>query len=147
MLKLSNPSRKIVESGITYLLRTPEQVEQDLSQLVKRYRKENDKFFSAHWRKLLSTKIPVCPVCGQHGGPIRRTSSGEILGCDHCLNIAGYAEMVGVKEAAEILGWDVRRVATYRSRGAFPEPVAEMAMGPVWTREQIEEYKATKATK
>ena len=50
-------------------------------------------------------------------------------------------QLVGVKEAAEILGWDPRRVATYRSRGSFPAPVAELAMGPVWLRRQIEEYK------
>jgi hypothetical protein len=50
-------------------------------------------------------------------------------------------DLVGVKEAAEILGWDPRRVATYRSRGSLPEPVAELASGPVWLREQIEEYK------
>lgn len=49
-------------------------------------------------------------------------------------------DLVGVKEAAEILGWDPRRVATYRKRGTFPEPVQELAMGPLWTRQQIEEY-------
>ena len=50
-------------------------------------------------------------------------------------------QLVGVKEAAEILGWDPRRVATYRSRGSFPEPIAELAAGPVWTRRQIEKLK------
>lgn len=53
-------------------------------------------------------------------------------------------QLVGVKEAAEILGWDPRRVTTYRSRGSFPEPVAELAMGPVWLRKQIEGYKKQK---
>lgn len=147
MIKLSKPEQKIVEDGITYLVRTPEQVEEDLLCITKKYNKENDAEFTEYWRRLLSAKVPVCPVCGQAGGPIRKTVEGEILGCDHCLVIAGYYdadELVGVKEAAEILGWDVRRVATYRSRGSFPEPVAELAMGPVWYRSQIEEYKRQK---
>ena len=50
-------------------------------------------------------------------------------------------DLVGLKEAAEILGWDPRRVSTYRSRGTFPEPIAELASGPVWVRDQIEKYK------
>lgn len=50
-------------------------------------------------------------------------------------------QLVGVREAAEILGWDPRRVATYRSRGSFPEPIAELAAGPVWTKRQIERYR------
>jgi hypothetical protein len=49
-------------------------------------------------------------------------------------------ELLGVKEASELLGWDPRRVSTYRSRGTFPEPIAELAMGPVWYRWQIEEF-------
>jgi hypothetical protein len=53
-------------------------------------------------------------------------------------------ELVGVKEVAELLEWDPRRVTTYRSRGSFPPPVAELAMGPVWLRSQIEAYKREK---
>ena len=53
-------------------------------------------------------------------------------------------QLVGVREAATILGWDPRRVTTYRSRGAFPAPIVELAMGPVWLRSQIEEYKKEK---
>ncbi len=49
-------------------------------------------------------------------------------------------ELVGVKEAAAILGWDSRRVSTYRSRGTFPAPLVELAMGPIWTKEQIIEF-------
>ena len=132
MLKLSKPEQTITENGITYLLRTPEQVEQDLTRLVQKYDREDD--FKTYWRKLLSAKIPVCPVCGEAGGPIRKT----VYDAD---------ELIGVKEAAEILGWDTRRVTTYRSRGSFPEPVTELAMGPVWTREQIENYKREKTAK
>ena len=52
--------------------------------------------------------------------------------------------LVGLKEAAEILGWDKRKVATYRKRGAFPEPMQNLASGPVWTRKQIEDFKKEK---
>lgn len=47
----------------------------------------------------------------------------------------------GVAEAAEILGWDKRKVATYIKRGKFPEPVVRLKSGPLWERRQIEEYK------
>jgi hypothetical protein len=46
-------------------------------------------------------------------------------------------KLVGVAEAAGILGWDKRRVATYIARGAFPEPLAELAGGRVWAREDV----------
>jgi len=49
--------------------------------------------------------------------------------------------LVGYAEAAEILGWDKRRVGVYIQRGAFPEPIQRLASGPVWTRKQIEDYK------
>ncbi len=51
------------------------------------------------------------------------------------------ADLVGVAEVADILGWDRRRVSVYIRRGKFPEPVARVAAGPLWTRQQIEEYK------
>lgn len=54
-------------------------------------------------------------------------------------------ELVGVSEAAEILGWDRRRVATYVSRGAFPEPVAYLVSGRVWRREDVEAFGADRA--
>jgi predicted DNA-binding transcriptional regulator AlpA len=48
--------------------------------------------------------------------------------------------LVGVAEAAQILGWDKRRVFTYISRGQFPEPVAMLASGRVWRREDVEAF-------
>ncbi|WP_019156850.1 hypothetical protein [Robertmurraya massiliosenegalensis] len=49
--------------------------------------------------------------------------------------------IVGLAEAAEMLGWDKRRVNTYVSRGTFPEPIRKLASGPIWTYKQIEDYK------
>lgn len=50
--------------------------------------------------------------------------------------------LAGVAEAAEIIGWDKRRVVTYIDRGRFPEPVQTLASGRVWNRSDIEAYAA-----
>ena len=50
-------------------------------------------------------------------------------------------DLVGVAEAAGILGWDKRRVITYVDRGSFPEPVAHLAGGRVWARGDIEAFR------
>lgn len=49
-------------------------------------------------------------------------------------------ELVGVAEAAEILGWDKRRVSVYHARGLLPSPVAVLRAGPVWRRADIEAF-------
>ena len=49
--------------------------------------------------------------------------------------------LAGVAEAAEILGWDKRKVATYIKRGVFPEPIQKLSATPIWTVEQIEKYR------
>jgi SAM-dependent methyltransferase len=45
--------------------------------------------------------------------------------------------LVGVAEAAAILGWDKRRVATYIRRGSFPPPLASLASGRVWDEADV----------
>jgi hypothetical protein len=54
-------------------------------------------------------------------------------------------DLVGVSEAAAILGWDRRRVATYVSRGAFPAPLARLASGRVWRRDDVEAFARDRA--
>jgi hypothetical protein len=49
-------------------------------------------------------------------------------------------QVVGVAEAAEIMGWDKRRVVTYIDRGSFPEPLTALASGRIWLREDVETY-------
>ena len=53
--------------------------------------------------------------------------------------------LVGVAEAAALLGWDKRRIFTYISRGRFPEPVAMLASGRVWLRSDVEAYSRQRA--
>lgn len=50
--------------------------------------------------------------------------------------------LAGVAEAAEVMGWDKRRVITYIDRGRFPPPVQSLASGRVWLRAEIERYAA-----
>lgn len=45
--------------------------------------------------------------------------------------------LVGVAEAAALLGWDKRRVSTYVKRGSFPEAVEELAGGRVWALDDV----------
>jgi hypothetical protein len=48
--------------------------------------------------------------------------------------------LAGVAEAAEVMGWDKRRVITYIDRGRFPEPLQSLASGRVWLRADVEHY-------
>jgi hypothetical protein len=59
---------------------------------------------------------------------------------DRVLVVEETPDLVGVSEAATILGWDRRRVITYVDRGAFPEPIAALASGRVWRRDDVESF-------
>ena len=48
--------------------------------------------------------------------------------------------LAGLAEAAEIIGWDKRRVITYINRGRFPEPLQGLASGRIWLRSDVETY-------
>jgi hypothetical protein len=66
----------------------------------------------------------------------------EAVGDDAVLTVDVVPALVGVAEAAEIMAWDKRRVITYIDRGHFPEPIAWLASGRVWLREDVETYAA-----
>ena len=57
------------------------------------------------------------------------------------------SNVVGVTEAARLLGWDRRRVATYVERGAFPDPIAHLASGRVWRRADVEAFATSRRRK
>ena len=65
-----------------------------------------------------------------------------VTGDDVTLTIEVIPQIVGVAEAAEIMGWDKRRVVTYLDRSQFPEPLTSLASGRIWLREDIEAYAA-----
>ena len=64
----------------------------------------------------------------------------KTTGDDVSLTIEVVPQIVGVAEAAEIMGWDKRRVVTYLDRGQFPEPLTSLASGRIWLREDVEAY-------
>jgi hypothetical protein len=64
----------------------------------------------------------------------------KLTGDDVDLVIEAVPAVVGVAEAAEIMGWDKRRVITYIDRGSFPEPITSLASGRIWLREDVEDY-------
>lgn len=65
-----------------------------------------------------------------------------VAGDDAVLTVEVVPDVVGVSEAAEIMGWDKRRVITYIDRGHFPDPIAALAGGRIWLREDVEAYAA-----
>lgn len=64
----------------------------------------------------------------------------EVTGDDVTLTVEVVPQVAGVAEAAEIMGWDKRRVITYIDRGHFPEPLTSLASGRIWLREDVEAY-------
>jgi predicted RNase H-like HicB family nuclease len=56
------------------------------------------------------------------------------------LVVESIPRLAGVAEAAEVMGWDKRRVVTYISRGRFPEPIQALASGRVWARSTLEDF-------
>ena len=64
----------------------------------------------------------------------------RLVGPEAVLTVEVTPALVGVSEAAATLGWDRRRVITYVDRGSFPDPVAHLASGRVWRRDDVEAF-------
>jgi len=73
-----------------------------------------------------------------------RRSLGRSLAVDGPLTliVEVIPRLAGVAEAAEVMGWDKRRVVTYIDRGSFPEPLQSLASGRIWRRSDVEAYAA-----
>lgn len=52
-----------------------------------------------------------------------------------------FPELVGLSEAADILGIDRKTAAVYRKRGKLPEPDCVLKAGPIWEKETIVQFK------
>jgi predicted DNA-binding transcriptional regulator AlpA len=47
-------------------------------------------------------------------------------------------DLVGTKEAAEVLGVTSNTITQRLRRGRFPQPMVTLSCGPIWRREDIE---------
>jgi len=68
-----------------------------------------------------------------------RRQIGQV-GTGSTLVVEVLSQVVGVAEAAAVMGWDKRRVITYLDRGRFPQPVQALASGRVWLRDDVEAF-------
>ncbi len=50
-------------------------------------------------------------------------------------------KLLGLAELAKYLGIPSRTLWSWRDRGSFPNPVAELKCGPVWTKDQVDKWK------
>lgn len=85
------------------------------------------------------------PVYVEVTGTSKRSCLDELreaTGEDVPLTVEVIPSVIGVAEAAEIMGWDKRRVVTYIDRGSFPEPLTTLASGRIWLREDVEAFAA-----
>jgi hypothetical protein len=64
---------------------------------------------------------------------LRKATRGPLL-------VETLPALLGVAEAAALLGWDKRRVSTYVARGSFPEPLAVLAGGRVWALDDLRAF-------
>jgi predicted DNA-binding transcriptional regulator AlpA len=52
-------------------------------------------------------------------------------------------DILGTTEVVELLGVSRQRIHELRTAGRFPEPMVELAAGPIWLRSGIEAYLET----
>jgi hypothetical protein len=71
---------------------------------------------------------------------LRRSRRATAAGESNTLVVEVVPLLAGVAEAAQVMGWDKRRVITYIDRGSFPAPVQSLASGRVWLRSDIERF-------
>lgn len=48
--------------------------------------------------------------------------------------------LLGLAEVAEVLGVSKRTATRYAARTDFPEPLAQLAMGPIWLADDVESW-------
>ena len=71
---------------------------------------------------------------------LKRSKGTTAAGEPNTLVVEVLPLLAGVAEAAQVMGWDKRRVITYIDRGSFPAPAQSLASGRVWLRSDIERF-------
>ncbi|MED4581858.1 hypothetical protein P9578_03595 [Brevibacillus choshinensis] len=56
-------------------------------------------------------------------------------------------DIMGLTEVCEMTGKSKSYIKMYQKRGQFPEPVKELASGPLWIRDQIQAWIDTPRTR
>jgi len=75
------------------------------------------------------------------GGIVVAIEAITIEEADRRLDEPTIPELVGASEAADLLGISRQRVhQLHTGNQAFPEPVVEVRMGPLWTRASVEAF-------
>lgn len=54
-------------------------------------------------------------------------------------------ELLGSRELADYLGLQPGTIVKYRQRGTLPEPVAVLACGPIWLKQDVERWASQRA--
>lgn len=54
-----------------------------------------------------------------------------------------FPDILGTTEVAELLGVSRQRICELRTAGRFPQPIAEIAAGPMWLRPGIQAFLET----
>ena len=70
--------------------------------------------------------------------------SGFMRFCSNCHNAIKPWDPVGPGEVAEIAGVSLQRIWMLRGKNNIPAPVVVLKSGPIWDRETIEEWAATR---
>ncbi|CAJ1003859.1 helix-turn-helix transcriptional regulator [Brevibacillus aydinogluensis] len=52
-------------------------------------------------------------------------------------------DIMGLSEVCEMTGKSKNYIKEYLKRGQFPQPVKELACGPLWLREQVQTWMET----
>ncbi|MGH8907689.1 MAG: hypothetical protein ACRD0K_14495 [Egibacteraceae bacterium] len=74
--------------------------------------------------------------------PVFRVEAVEEHTLEDELSASNFPDLVGVAEAAQLLGVSKQRVSTMaREHRSFPRPMVELAAGPVWLRGAIESFR------
>lgn len=76
---------------------------------------------------------------GQSRDSCLRSVRNQVAGRS-VLVVEVWPKLLGVAEAAELMGWDKRRVITYLGREKFPAPIASLAGGRVWALDDVREF-------
>ena len=72
--------------------------------------------------------------------PVVRMEVTTIAQQDTGLAASGFPDVVGVSEAAALLGVSRQRLDQLTARDDFPEPMVRLAAGPIWLRWSIEAF-------